>query len=135
MHTKTVTYTDFLGTERTEDLLFHLSETEIMDMQLTTEGGFDKIVDKIMKSKDQPEMIKLFKELVLVSYGVISSDGRVFEKSEELKKQFSQSAVFNKLYLDLLTDDEEAANFVNSVLPNLDAIKAKVEAKQLKANK
>lgn len=132
MLTKTITYTDFLGNERTEDFNFHLSETEIMDMQLTTEGGLDKIVDRIVKSKDQPEMIKLFKELVLVSYGEISADGRRFDKSPEIKKNFQQSAAFNKFYVDLLTSDEDAAAFVNAILPNIDALKAKVEARQLK---
>lgn len=132
MLTKTITYTDFLGNERTEDFNFHLSETEIMDMQLTTEGGLDKIVDRIVKSRDQPEMIKLFKELVLVSYGEISADGRRFDKSPEIKKNFQQSAAFNKFYVDLLTSDEDAAAFVNAILPNIDALKAKVEARQLK---
>ena len=36
---KTITYTDYDGTERTEDFYFNLSEAEITEMQLSVEGG------------------------------------------------------------------------------------------------
>lgn len=132
MVTKSITYTDFLGTERTEEFQFHLSESEIMDLQITTDGGIDKVIEKIINSKDTPGLVSLFKELILVSYGRITQDGRQFEKSEELKKAFSQSAAFNKMYVDMLTDDEDAADFVKAIIPNLDALKEKLEAKAAK---
>lgn len=135
MITKTITYTDFLGTERTEDFMFHLSETDIMDLQLTTEGGIDKVIEKIINSKDTPGLVTLFKELILTSYGRVTQDGRQFEKSPELKTAFSQTAAFNKMYMDMLTNDQDAADFIKAVIPNLDDLKAKLEAKANAANK
>ena len=38
---KTMTTVDFGGTERTEDYYFNLTRAEIMEMELTTEGGLD----------------------------------------------------------------------------------------------
>ena len=40
---KTMTTVDFGGTERTEDYYFNLTRAEIMEMELTTEGGLSLI--------------------------------------------------------------------------------------------
>ena len=37
---KTVTYTDYNGTERTEDFYFNLSKAEVIEMETTTAGGY-----------------------------------------------------------------------------------------------
>ena len=36
---KTITYVDYNGTERTEDFYFNLTKAEILEMELSTEGG------------------------------------------------------------------------------------------------
>lgn len=35
---KTVTFTDYNGTERTQDFYFHLSKAEITEMEMSTVG-------------------------------------------------------------------------------------------------
>ena len=44
---ETISYTDFLGNERTEDFRFNLTEAELMEMELGTTGGFTEYVNKI----------------------------------------------------------------------------------------
>ena len=41
---KTVTYTDYNGSERTEDFYFNLTKAEIMEMELSTSGGLAEML-------------------------------------------------------------------------------------------
>ena len=61
--------------------------------------------------------ISFIKEIVLKSYGVKSTDGRRFIKSEELSTEFSQTPAFSAVMMRLMTDDTEAASFINGVIP------------------
>ena len=75
---KTITYTDFNGTERTEDFYFNLTKAEIMEMEMGTTGGMAEMITKIVAAQDAPAIIKIFKELVLKAYGEKSADGKRF---------------------------------------------------------
>ena len=48
---KTLTYTDYNGVERTEDYYFNLTEAELVEMELSIDGGMQKKIEKIMNSK------------------------------------------------------------------------------------
>lgn len=114
---KTITYTDFNDVERTEDFYFNLTKAELTEMQLTIDGGYSAYVQKIVNSKDVPSLIKIFKDLIFRTYGVKSDDGRRFIKSEQLSIEFSQTEAYNKLFMELATNDEAAAQFVKGVIP------------------
>lgn len=114
---KTITYKDYNGAERTDDLYFNLSEAEIMEMEMSTTGGLTGKISRIIATQDQPSIIKLFKELILKSYGEKSPDGRRFIKSEELSIGFSQTEAYSKLFMELATDDKMAAEFVKGIVP------------------
>lgn len=116
---KTVTYTDYNGVERTEDFYFNLTRSELMEMHLTTEGGMDEKISSIIKAKSQPELEKLFKEILLKSYGKKSPDGRLFMKNDEIRAEFEASPVYDELYMKLFTDENAAADFVNGVIPQV----------------
>lgn len=114
---KTITYTDYDGVERTEDFYFNFTEAELMEWQLVTNGGLTNYVQKIVDAKDQPRLITLFKELLLKAYGIKSEDGRRFIKSEKISEEFSQNPAYSILYMELVTDDKLAADFVNGIIP------------------
>lgn len=114
---KTITYTDYDGVERTEDFYFNFTEAELMEWQLVTNGGLTSYVQKIVDAKDQPRLITLFKELLLKAYGIKSDDGRRFIKSDKISEEFSQSPAYSILYMELVTDDKVAADFVNGIIP------------------
>lgn len=115
---KTITYTDYNGTERTEDFYFHLSEAEIIEMEMGTVGGMKAYVDRIVQAQDQETIIKIFKQLLLKSYGEKSMDGKRFIKSQELSDAFSQTVAYSNLFMELAQDADKAAEFVNGVIPN-----------------
>ena len=114
---KVIKYVDYNGVERTEDCYFNLSKAEIMEMEMSVDGGLVEKLDKIVKSKNGPEIMKTFKELILKAYGVKSDDGRRFIKSKKLSEEFEQTEAYSNLFMELL-DANKAAEFVNGIIPS-----------------
>ena len=121
-----IKYTDFNGLEREEDFMFNLTEAEITEMELTTDGGLSDSIKKIIAAQDTPEIIKVFKMLLLKSYGEKSADGRRFVKSEKLSEEFSQTNAYSQLFMKLATDDKAAVAFINGIMPDSMQEKASV---------
>lgn len=115
---KTITYTDYNGAEHTEDFYFNLSKAEIAEIEMTTEGGFAEKLQKIVDNQDAKGMIDVFKNLILKSYGVKSEDGKRFIKSEDISNSFYQSEAYSQLFMDLITNPDEATIFVKGVMPS-----------------
>lgn len=114
---KSIKYTDYNGVERSEDFYFNLSKAELMEMEMSTAGGLAEMITKIVAAQDQPAIIKLFKELILKAYGEKSADGKRFIKSDELAAAFSQTEAYSELFMELSTDSDKAAEFVNKIIP------------------
>ena len=117
MLTRTVTYTDFDGVERTETYRFNLSKSELIEMELGREGRLTTALDRIVKAKDTPSLIKEFKWLILKAYGEKSADGKKFNKSDEISEAFSHTQAYDQIFMELVTDDEKAAAFINALIP------------------
>lgn len=117
MYVVSKTYKDFKGNERTEDFYFHLMESEIAELELSTTGGFTESIQKIIQAQDTPEIIKQFKRIILKAYGVISDDGKRFIKNDKLSEEFAQTNAYSDLFMELATDDEKAAKFINGIVP------------------
>ena len=115
---KIITYTDYNGVERTEPFYFNLSKAELMEMELGVTGGMTEMLDKIIAAKDAPSLMKTFKEMIMKAYGVKSDDGKRLIKSEELSIAFTQTDAYSVLFMELITDDKAAADFVNGIIPN-----------------
>ena len=124
---KTITYMDYNDVERTEDFYFNLSKAEILEMELSTEGGLQRMIEKIVAAQDMPALSKYFKQIILMSYGEKSPDGKRFIKNDKLREEFSQTEAFSQLYVELATDDQMAADFVNGIIPREVAAEAKEE--------
>jgi hypothetical protein len=114
---KTVTYVDYNGVERTEDFYFNLSKAEVAEMELSVEGGFSKMLEEIVRSKDNVRIMELFKQMVLKAYGEKSADGKRFVKSKELSEAFSQTEAYSEIFMELALDEKAAAAFVNGIMP------------------
>ena len=115
---KIITYTDYNSVERTEPFYFNLSKAELMEMELGVTGGMTEMLNKIINAKDGPSLMKTFKEMIMKAYGVKSDDGKRLIKSEELSIAFTQTEAYSVLFMELITDDKAAADFVNGIIPN-----------------
>ena len=100
MLTKTVTYTDFNGKERKDVLHFNLTKSELVDMETETEGGMLNKIERLScDDSDGVEIMKIFKNLLLRSYGEKSEDGKSFIKSEEKSKAFTQTIAYDTFFM------------------------------------
>lgn len=121
---KTISYTDYDGNNRTEDFYFNLTKAEVMEMEMMTDGGLEKMINKIIQTTDTKKIIEIFKSIILKSYGEKSPDGRRFIKNDELREAFSQTEAYSQLFMELATDAKAATDFVNGVIPQMDDAKA-----------
>ena len=114
---KTVTYKDYNDVQRTETFYFHFNEAEILDMEMSVEGGFAERVQRIVDAKEQSALLKVIKNFVLDAYGMKSEDGKRFIKNDEVKSAFVECPAYSMIFMELVTNDELAAEFVNGVVP------------------
>ena len=122
---KTIKYTDYNGTDREETFYFNLTKAEIMEMEMGTVGGFAEVVQNIVNAQDTPSLIKIFKDLILRSYGEKSPDGRRIIKSDEISAAFAQTEAYSELFMELATDADKASEFINGIVPADIAAEAK----------
>ena len=114
---KTITYTDYNGETRTEDFYFNMTKAEIVEMEMSINGGMSEFMKKVASTQDAPTLISLFKDLVLRSYGEKSLDGKRFVKNDQLREEFSQTEAYSELFMELAFNAEKAAEFVNGIIP------------------
>ena len=126
MLTKSITYSDYNGVIRSEDFLFNLNKAEILEMEMSVNGGMSEYLQGIIKSKNTSELFKIFKELIIKSYGQKSNDGKTFRKMNEygnpLYHDFISSEAYSVLLMELASDSDKAAEFINGIMPS-DVIK------------
>lgn len=122
---KTISYEDYNGNKHTEDFYFNLTKAEIAEMELQVPGGLAATLEKVTKTQDMPVLIKIFKDLILRSYGVKSDDGKRFVKTPAMREEFEQHAAYSVLFMELATDANAASEFVNGILPSDMASKMK----------
>lgn len=117
MYTKTITYEDYNGEQQKEKFYFNLSKGELLEMELSSTGGYQTYLKRIINSRDNKELTSIFKDLILKSYGIKSDDGKRFIKTPELRSEFEQSAAYSELFVELATNSDSATAFVNGIIP------------------
>lgn len=112
-----IAFKDYNGLERTQTFLFNLTQSEVTKLELSTSGGVVEKVNKMIAAQDGAQIIALVEEIIAMSYGEKSSDGLRFVKSAELSKAFSETPAYDILFMELCTNAEAAAAFVNGITP------------------
>lgn len=147
---KTINYIDIDGNKAQEDVYFHLYKSEAV--KLVNEGFVDKAeklqntaANLISEKRDENdpayyavfcEYTTMIKELVNIGYGkrIVDEEGKShFVKNDKLRMLFIGSDVYNALIDELTYDADEAAEFVQGMLPAevLNKIKKEQELKQV----
>lgn len=127
---KRIKYTDYDGNVREEDFYFNLSKAELTEMELSTLGGMEKRINRIVSAQDTKQIVEVFKDIILRSYGEKSLDGKRFIKSPELATEFSQTEAYTELFMELATDDNAAAAFLTGIIPSEVAAQVEKEMKE-----
>lgn len=114
---KTITYEDYNGEEVSEDFFFHMSQAELIELEVSFKGGLSEQLKRIIEAEDPKELIAEFKHILLLSYGKKSDDGRRFVKNQAIRDDLQASPAYDKLFMELVTDAGKAAEFINGVIP------------------
>lgn len=136
---KEIKYIDLFSNEEvTETFYFHLTEAELVELELSHRGGLVAAMDRIMAAKDAEKLILEFKQLVLLAYGERSQEGK-FIKSQALRDEFASTPAYSKFFMELVTNTDSAIEFINGIVPPemaADVAKrmAEVKAQQEKEN-
>lgn len=124
---KTVTYTDFDGNQVTEELHFNMMQTEALEFAMGLPGEVMSVVGdgtsvdvnaaslELVKQLGGQGIYEFIKKLVLSAYGV--RVGKAFVKNAKVREEFEYSPAFDTFFMELMSNDEAAAEFVNGVLP------------------
>lgn len=128
-----ITYLDFNDEEVTEIFYFNISKPELIELDVETTQGMSATINKIVEAKDNGALIREFKRIILLAYGQKSEDGKRFIKSDQLREEFSQTAAYQSLFMELATEDEAAVTFLTGVLPK--DLSAQVEKQAAEAAK
>lgn len=113
---KTITYADYDGNTYSEDFYFNLSKSELIEMECGVKGGLTKKLDAMAKSPDPTQVMPMLKDIILRAYGKKSDDGKRFIKSAEIANEFYQTEAYSELILELLRDENAAADFINNLV-------------------
>ena len=119
MVTEKIEFTNYNGEKDTETLYFNLSPVELSNK-----------IQKLIKEKNNREIYKTFKNIVLLAYGVKSPDGKQFIKSEKLSQDFVQTAAYEEFMWSLMSDETKAANFINELTAKANKLTALQDSKK-----
>lgn len=129
MFKKHVKFKDFQGNDRETTLYFNLSKAEVAEMemnesQMATDGGItggiQQKLETISAGGKGSEILKAFKDIVFMAYGRRENDeefGERFAKSAEYSKRFESSGAYEEFFMWLVSDENNAAEFVRGALP------------------
>ena len=97
-------------------------------MDLETSGGLVKYMESIIDTNDVNQLITIFKDLLIRSYGERSMDGKHFYKDDKIRNEFVSSAAYPVLYMEMVSDADKAVEFINGIVPsNIREQMAKIE--------
>ncbi len=114
---KTITYKDLDDNDITEDFYFNLNKAELAKMELYRAGGMQAYLQGIIDSDDGEQIIGAFENILEMSYGVRSDDGKTFMKSPEIFQQFKHTDAYAELFMELVTDAKASAEFITGLVP------------------
>lgn len=141
---KDVTYTNFNGQITTEPFYFHMSQAELLRLEVGTKGGLQKALETMVAAEDGAAIMDFMETFIKQAVGKKSEDGSRFNKSDEIREDFVSSPAYDTLFMELVTNPDKAAEFLNGIVPaemaanveklsKLEQVKANVAKREGKA--
>lgn len=117
MFSREFEYTGYDGQPKKDTYWFNLSEAELYEIELSSIRGFTGEMTKLLQEERTKEIVDKFKGIILGSVGVVSSDGRKFLKSEDIKEDFYRSRAYEQLFVELVSSGAKLAEFLKGAIP------------------
>lgn len=105
-----------LGTERKVECYFHLTQGELAEMQIATEGGLTEVLQAIVDSKNAHLIVQFFRAIILKAYGEKTEEGE-FWKNIKRTEIFASSEAYSQIVCWLLQcEPAEMKKFMEGVM-------------------
>lgn len=123
---KTITTENvFSGEKESKDYYFHLTTSDLIELEVGTKGGLEAMLQRAVASDDGHDIVEMIKTFIGRAVG--EKRGTEFVKTTAYTEAFLSSEAYSKLLLDLATDAEGSAEFINGITPkSLEADMAKI---------
>lgn len=115
MITETIKYVDYDGNPREDTFYFNLSQADLVRLEVKDNRGFKAMIDEVIASKDTERIWEIFEQILAMSVGKKSADGRRFSKRYEDKADFLESEAYSEFVVKLIKDPKFAADFINKL--------------------
>jgi hypothetical protein len=114
---KIVNITDpMTGTERKVECYFHLTQGELAEMQIATEGGLTEVLQAIVDSKNSHLTVQFFRAIILKAHGEKTEDGE-FWKNIKRTEIFAAGPAYSAIICWLLQcEPAEMKKFMEGVM-------------------
>lgn len=118
---QTLTFDDLVnGGKITEDWYFNLDVGEVAEMMMVEGEDLEVKLKQIGQSKDKKQIFGFFKDMLSRSVGkqVTLDNGRVvFRKTNDFREEFFGGGAYSAFFMQLVTDEQLAADFINRIMP------------------
>lgn len=107
----------FTGEKETVDLYFHLTEGELITLDLAENNKYSAMKDKQIDPEiNRRENVALFEKLIAKAYGQKSETGK-FIKTQELRDEFLASDAYSQLLKKFISGEIDINKFIMGCLP------------------
>lgn len=114
-----ITFENFDGQTVTEDHFFNITKSDFTELELRHhhEGGWTKKLEAVTNSNNGRLIMDTFKDILEMSYGIRSADGKRFIRGPEIFKEFTQTPAYDVLFMRIVTEPDFAATFIRGIVP------------------
>lgn len=119
---QTIQYINYDGVETTDTLWFNLTKSELFD-NLHLRDRFQQIVKMLegeprsLSVVEVQSLLDAVKELMRLSYGERTEDGRRFMKGSDVWLAFTETATYDAFLTSLFEDPTRAVAFMVGIMP------------------
>ena len=115
---KVIKYNDLDGNPTQGEFYFHLSKADVVKLQVSKKGGLEAWLRRIVAAEDESAIISEFENLIRLSAGKKSDDGKRFIRDPEVLSEFFDTDAYSEFFMELCTNAEAAAEFINGIIPD-----------------
>lgn len=112
-----VTFEDWDGKSHTETHRFNLTKTEVQTLNARYGGSLQNTLARLSMTENAREMMDILMDVFKTAYGRMDDDRVHFRKSEKILDDFASTPAFDKLFMEIMSSDENSAAFVRGILP------------------
>lgn len=113
-----IKYTNLDGKEVVETWSFHMDLDDAKRLGLLSDiNGLQNRLREYAEKNDIAGVLDMLDDLIVGSVGHRSANGRLFEKTEETRKDFRGCGAFTALLVQLMSGEIKSDDFFRGVLP------------------